>query len=112
MLALWGFGYNVYGFSALFKPIASELGFSRAATSVAASIGRFEGGIEASITGWITDKFGRRWLVRAGVLLIGVSLILMYFINSIWAFYVIWGVMLGTGQNLALTLPMRTAIAN
>ncbi|MDO8688231.1 MAG: hypothetical protein Q7K41_06565, partial [Dehalococcoidales bacterium] len=56
ILALWGYGYHAYGFSALFKPISQELGFSRATTSVAASIGRFEGGIESPITGWITDR--------------------------------------------------------
>ncbi len=31
VLALWGFGYTASGFSALFKPIASELGFSLSA---------------------------------------------------------------------------------
>ncbi len=112
ILALWGYGYHAYGFSALFKPISQELGFSRATTSVAASIGRFEGGIESPITGWITDRYGPRWIVRAGVFLIGVSLILMYFVNSLWAFYVVWGVMLGTGINIALGLPLDAAISN
>ena len=58
LLCLWGFGYYAYGISALFIPIASELGFSRAQTSVAASIGRFEGGFEAFIAGWIFDTTG------------------------------------------------------
>jgi len=112
ILSLWGQGYYLYGLSALFKPISAELGFSRTATSVPASIGRFEGGIESPIAGWVTDKFGPRWLVLAGVFLLGLGLILMNFINSLWAFYVVWGVIMGTGQNIALTLPMRTAISN
>ena len=56
-LSLWGWGYHMYGFSALFKPLATELGFSRAVTSVASGIGRFGGGFEAPITGWLTDRF-------------------------------------------------------
>jgi len=112
ILSLWGQGYQAYGLSALFKPIADELGFSRTAASVPASIGRFEGGFESPIAGWVTDKYGARWLILSGVFLIGLSLILMYFINSLWAFYLVWGVMLGTGQNIALTLPMRTTISN
>jgi len=112
ILALWGHGYHAYGFSALFKPIATELGFSRAVTSVAASIGRFEGGFEAPVTGWITDKYGPKWIVFTGVLLISVSLILMNWVNSLWAFYVVWGVILGTGCNIALTLPLDAAITN
>ena len=112
ILAFWGHGYHAYGFSALFKPIASELGFSRAATSVAASIGRLEGGLEGPLSGWITDRFGPRWIILVGVFIIGLSLILMNYINSLWAFYVVWGVMLGTGINIALAIPLHTAIAN
>jgi len=111
-LCLWGYGYYMIGFSALFKPIASELGFSRAVTSVAASIGRFEGGFEAPLTGWITDRFGPRWIVLVGVFLIGLGLVLMNFINSLWAFYVAWGVIIGTGVNIALALPLDKAITN
>ncbi|MFC2056552.1 MFS transporter [Chloroflexota bacterium] len=110
--AMWGHGYHTFGFSALFKSIASELGFTRAVTSVAASIGRLEGGFEAPLIGWGTDRFGPRRIVLFGVFLFGLSLILMYFVNSLWAFYVVWGVMLGTGINIAATTPLTTAIAN
>jgi len=111
-LAFWGHGYHSYGFSALFKPISSELGFGRATTSVAASIGRLEGGFEAPLSGWITDRFGPRWIVIFGIVVMGLSLVLMNFINSLWAFYVVWGVMFGTGFNTAVTLPLDTAISN
>jgi len=112
ILTLWGMGYHAYGFSALFKPISSELGFSRTATSVPASIGRLEGGFEAPLSGWITDRFGPRWIVLFGVFLVGVGLILMYYIDSLWAFYAVWGVILGTGINMGLTIPLHTAISN
>ncbi|OGP49844.1 MAG: hypothetical protein A2Y79_02550 [Deltaproteobacteria bacterium RBG_13_43_22] len=109
---LWGFGYYAYGISALFKPIASDLGFSRANTSIAAGIGRFEGGFEALIAGWITDRFGPKWIVFSGILLASASLILMYFIHSFWSFLLIWGVLFGTGINTALAIPLDTAITN
>ena len=47
LLSIWGYGFSAYGFSALLKPISDELGFSRTAASFAASITRFEGGLEA-----------------------------------------------------------------
>ncbi|MFC2044178.1 MFS transporter [Chloroflexota bacterium] len=112
ILSLWGSGYYHYGFSALFKPIASELGFSRAVTSVPAAIGRFEGGIEGPISGWATDKFGPRWIVLFGVFMVSLGLIMMNFIQSLWAFYVAWGFILGTGINVALSIPLDTAITN
>jgi len=111
-LAFWGYGYHAYGFSALFKPIASDLGFSRAVTSVPAAIGRFEGGFEAPLTGWITDRFGPRWIVIFGTFLMGLSLILMNFVNSLWPFLIVWGVLLGTGINIAVSVPVDTAISN
>ncbi|MDO9333641.1 MAG: MFS transporter [Dehalococcoidales bacterium] len=92
--------------------MSQELGFNRAATSVASSIGRLEGGIEAPLTGWITDRWGARWVILLGVFLISLSLILMRYINSIWGYYLIWGGMLSTGCNVALSLPLDTTISN
>ncbi|MFC2044432.1 MFS transporter [Chloroflexota bacterium] len=112
ILNLWGMGYYAYGFSALFKPISSELGWSRAVTSVPASIGRFEGGIEGPISGWATDRFGPRWVVMVGIFIMGLGLILMSFIHSLWAFYVAWGVLVGTGINIASSIPLDTTITN
>ena len=105
-LSLWGHGYYSYGFSALFKPISSELGFSRVATSVPASIGRLEGGFEAPLTGWLTDRFGPKWIVLFGVFLIGLGFILMNFINSLWVFFVVWGIIVRSGMNIGLSLPL------
>ena len=111
-LNLWGAGYRLYGFSALFKPISSELGFSRAVTSVASSISRFGGGIEAPIVGWLTDKIGPKWVAIFGVSIFTLGLILMNYVNSLWAFYLIWGIMVGAGMNAASGIPIATAIAN
>jgi MFS family permease len=111
-LCLGGHGYYSYGISALFKPISSELGFSRAVTSVPTAIGRLEGGIEAPLSGWLTDKFGPKWVIFFGVFLISLSLILMNYINSTWSFYVVWGVLLAMGVNIALSVPLNTVLAN
>ncbi len=112
ILGLWAYGFHGWGFTAFFKPIASELGFSRAVASVPTGIGRLEGGLEAPLAGWCTDKFGPRWIITSGVLIFGLSLILMNFIDSLWGFYIVWGVMLGTGLNIAVTTPIDTAISN
>jgi len=112
LLALWGHGFHTYGFSAFFKPIATELNFNRTATSVASSIGRFEGGFEAPLTGWLTDKFGPKWIVIIGVFIIGLALLLMNYVDSLWSFYLVWGVILGTGINIGLTLPVDKAITD
>lgn len=112
IIAMLQHAYHTHGLGAFFKPISAELGFSRAATAVVSSIGRFEGGIEAPLVGWITDKFGPRWPLLAGTFVFGAALILMLFVRSLWAFYVVWGVLLGLAFNLATTVPLRVAISN
>ncbi len=109
---LWGAGYYLYGFSALFKPIASQLGFTRATTSVAGSIGRVGGGLLSPVVGWLTDRFGPKWVIMFGIGLFGLGLILMNFIQSLWSFYVVWGVMVATGFSIAAVLPLDKALAN
>jgi len=112
ILCIWGMGYYSYGFSALLKPISVELGLSRAQAAVPASIGKFEGGLEGPLSGWLTDRYGPRWIVLFGVFIVGLGLVLMYFIDSLWAFWVTWGVLVGTGINIGFTVPIGTAIAN
>ena len=111
-LSAWGIGFQVHGFSALFKPIASELGFSRAVTSAATSIGRLGYGLEAPLAGGLVDRFGPRFLITIGMFIAGLGLILMNFINSLWTFYVVWGIILGTGINIGLEIPVDKAIAS
>lgn len=112
VLALWGHGYHAYGFSALFKPIAEDLGLSRTATSIPASIGRLEGGIMSPLAGWLADKFGPRWLMLIGVLLMGGGLCFMSLVQSFRDFLLVWGVMLAIGMDLALAVPLQVAIGN
>ncbi|MFC1901272.1 MFS transporter, partial [Chloroflexota bacterium] len=111
-VTLWGHGIITQGFSAMFKPIAADLKLTRAVTSVAASIGRFEGGLEAPITGWVTDKIGPKWVILFGCFLIGLGLVLMYYVNSLWAFYVVWGGITASGLNIGSTIPVNKAISN
>ncbi len=107
-----GHGFYSYGFSALFKPISSELGFTRAATSVSAGIGRVEGGLLAPLTGWLVDRFGPRWVTIVGLCFMAAGLAMMNFVNSLWSYYVVWGLMVGAGSNLALTIAADKALTN
>ncbi|MFC2010908.1 MFS transporter [Chloroflexota bacterium] len=112
IISFLGVGYHIYGISALFKPIASEMGFNRAVTSVAVAIDRLAGGFEGPLAGGLTDRFGPKWVIFSGVFLFGLGLILMNFINSLWAFYIAWGVILGAGASIAFGMPLDKAIAN
>jgi MFS family permease len=99
-----GHGFNTYGISVFFKSIASELKLGRASTSWAPGIGRLEGGITSPLVGWLSDKFGPRWVVITGIIIAGTGLILMNFVTEVWQYYVAWGVFIGFGLNIGLTV--------
>lgn len=107
-----GHGFYSYGFSVFFKDLASELGISRATTSLAAGIGRLEGGITSPLTGWLSDRYGPKWVIFGGTCLMGMGLILMYYINSVWNYIIVWGVIAGVGLNIGLTISVEKSISN
>ncbi len=110
MVSGLGHGYYSYGFSIFFKDLAAELGINRATTSLAAGIGRLEGGITSPITGWLSDRFGPKWVIFSGTFLAGSGLVMMYFINSVWSYMVVWGVIIGVGLNIGLTISVDKAL--
>ena len=107
-----GHGFYGYGMSVIFKPLASDLGLSRAATSFATGIGRLQGSIEAPVTGWLSDRFGPKWVIVIGTAIASIGLALMNFINSTWTYYLVWGVIIAIGTNLALTIAVDKALAD
>ena len=100
-------GVFYYGFTALFVPIQSEFHWSYAATAAAFSFSRFEGGIEAPIVGWAIDRFGSRFVMLIGVVLMALGFFalsmmrtvsLFFFeVDALIVFYLIYGILLAAG---------------
>lgn len=108
----FGTGYVGQGISVFFKPLAAELGLSRAATSLATGIARLQGGIEGPLTGWLCDRYSTKWVIVTGTSFVIAGLALMYLADSAWQYYVFWGVMIGIGQNLGLTIAIDKALSD
>ena len=111
IICLWGYGLGFYGFGAYFKAIAKDLNLSRAVTSGAAALERLEGGFAGPIVGWAIDKYGPRAMNMFAMFLIGLGFVLMYFVNSLWSYYAVWGMVVSAGLNLGLDIPLGAAIA-
>jgi MFS family permease len=99
-----GSGFTYQGSSVFFKSIASDLSLSRAATSVASGIGAVQNNVMFALTGWLSDRFGPKWPIIAGICLSGIGLVLMNFINSPWGYYIVWGVIIVSGNSLGFTI--------
>lgn len=106
-----GYGTWLYSFGVFFKPMMSEFGWTRAMTSGAYAMRSIQGGIASPILGWVIDKYGARLVIWGGGLVSGLGFILMYFVHSLWSFYLINGVILSVGMGAMLYLSAFTVIA-
>ena len=85
-----GGGLHQYGFTVFFLPISQDLGLSRAATSLAFSLSRAQGAIEAPLVGYLVDRFGPRPVIVAAALLAGIGYILLSWVNSYTSFLIVY----------------------
>ena len=89
----------------------AEFGWTRAMTAGAYSLRSIQGGIASPILGWVIDKYGGRVAIFGGAIVSGLGFVLMYFVNSLWSFYLINGVILSIGMGAMLYLSAFTVIA-
>jgi MFS family permease len=85
-----GGGLHQFGFTVFFLPISQDLGISRAATSLAFSLSRAQGAIEAPLVGYLIDRYGPRPIIVTAVFLAGVGYILLSWVNSYTGFMVVY----------------------
>ena len=104
-------GLYAYGFPAFFVPLASTLGASRGALSLAFSFTRLESSLLGPIEGYMIDRFGPRGIMYIGFALLGLSFILFSMINSLLHFYLVFPI-IALGASLSGFLPVITAVNN
>lgn len=85
-----GGGLHQFGFTVFFLPISQDLNISRAATSLAFSLSRAQGAIEAPLVGYLIDRYGPRPIVVTAVFLAGVGYILLSWVTTYTSFMVVY----------------------
>ena len=104
--AAWGATFGAY-----LLQFQDEFGWSKLAISTAYSASHLVSGLLSPGQGWMVDRLGSRFVMRAGVVMLGVGFILLSQVNSLWFFYAIV-LMIGLGVNLAGFITLNTAVAN
>lgn len=105
-------GLYFYCFSVFYTPIRLEYGWSAAAVFGAISFSRLEGGIDGPFVGYLIHRFGARKILGLGVFLTGLGYILMIYVDTIWALYLVYGGVLSVGYNMGFTHSLSTLINN
>ncbi|MBW2102635.1 MAG: MFS transporter [Deltaproteobacteria bacterium] len=111
IICLLGFGTWLYSFGVFLKPMCAEFGWTRAMTAGAYSLRSIEGGVASPVVGWAVDRYGARVVIIIGAVISGLGFALMFFVESLLGFYVVYGVVLSIGMSAMLYIPAWTVIA-
>jgi len=102
-------GGTLYTFSVFFNPLASEFGWTRAATSGAFSLYMILHGFLYIITGKLSDRFGIRIIVSGCGLFMGLGYLLMSQTSTLWHLYLFYGVIIAIGMSGGY-VPLTSAV--
>ncbi len=83
-------GGFTYIFSAFLKPLSEEFGWTRAQTAGGFSLYLLAVGTILPLWGWLSDRVGVRWVFLLSALIDGVALILLSYVQSLTAFYILY----------------------
>jgi sugar phosphate permease len=101
--------FHAYG--AYLVLLREEFGWSKTLLSAAFAMARAESGILGPIQGWLTDRFGSKALIRAGMVIFAVGFMLFSQIRSPATFIATFFLM-ALGSSLGGFLPVTVAIVN
>ena len=106
---LLSFGlYNTFGI--FFVQFSTEFGWTRAVTSGPYSLSVLIFGLVSIIAGRLNDRFSPRLVMTVFFLLFSLGYVLMSQINTIWHFYLFYGVILGIGMS-GTEVPVLSIVA-
>jgi len=87
------------------KPIAADLGGARSVPALAYALAWFGSALGGIAMGWLADRFGVRWTVMFGALMIGAGLVVSTIGGPI-ALWVGHGVLMGLFGNAGINAPL------
>ncbi|MGB9920060.1 MAG: MFS transporter, partial [Moorellales bacterium] len=98
------------GASVLFKPVAADLNLTRAKASTAPAITALSSGVTFFLAGWLSDRTSPKWVVISGLAIMIAGCWGMQYVDAPWSYYLVWGVVVGAGQGLGLTVACDKAV--
>ena len=104
-------GIGFYGQGVILDPLIARHGWSKATVSSAITLYFFTAGIMGLIIGRQIDRYGPKWFLIIGSIIVAVAFFLLSLIHSVWQVYVIYFLM-ALGFSGTSLVPANTLIAN
>ena len=104
-------GIGFYGHGVILDPLRNQHGWSKATISSAITLYFFATGAFGLLIGRLIDKYGPKWFLVIGSLVIGAGFVLLSFINATWHLYSIY-LLMAVGFCCTSLVPVNTLITN
>ena len=98
-----------YSFGVMFKPMIVEFGWSRGSISFAFFLNSALWALSLVFVGRVYDRFGPRWVIIVGTVFISAGYALIFLIDSLWQFYVCYGILVAIGMG-GTAVPLMAAL--
>lgn len=110
VLLTLGAGITFWTFTAYVAPLEDDLGWSRAQVSTAFSLGVLISGVCGPVVGVWVDRHDTRSSILIGAVLMGVCYILLATVDSLWQFYLFYGLS-AFFRTLMFVIPLQSLLA-
>ena len=98
-----------YSFGVMFKPMIVEFGWSRGSISFAFFLNSALWALSLVFVGRVYDRFGPRWVIIVGTVFISAGYALISLIDSLWQFYICYGILVAIGMG-GTAVPLMAAL--
>jgi MFS family permease len=104
-------GIGFYGHGVILDPLRNLHGWSKATLSTAVTLFFFTSGIMGLIIGRQIDRYGPKWFLTIGSVIIGTGFVLLVYIQTVWQLYAVYFIM-AVGFSCTSLVPINTVITN
>ena len=105
-------GSGVWTFSVLIKPMTKDLEWSNAQLIGVYTLAGILSALVSPVLGRVIDRYGTRVVIPAFLLLFGVALLLTSYIQTLWQFYLLYGIGLGVSRSAVVQVGAPAVAAN
>jgi sugar phosphate permease len=92
------------------KPLEAEFGWSRTTLSFAVAVSIALYGLTGPVVGRLADRWGPRWVLTAGVVLVGLGTMMGAAVTEFWHFFIAVGLVAAIGSS-ATAAPVAATVA-